>query len=604
MKTLTIHIKKLLLMLAILNAGHIFSQPESSIQGRRLPSLTTAQRDQIRVIDSPSAKGMLIYNIDINCLEYWDGDEWISLCNNSSNPEVGIPEVSCGKIRVYGKYYENAPLNDEHYIMLPVTVTKKGNYTITAASSNGYFFQTSGIFGDIGTFKLKLDGMGTPKDSQIDHLKLTCNGATIGDLCDITVQVDTIAMGYIIDCDDIKVMGSYQAKQVMDGDNYVMVPIDVVQTGMTTIQTDIQNGLKFSATKMLNDYGYDTLILRAEGSPIQEGAFKYTLTADGSIENTCSFIVNCFSTLGTPNNPACNCLAIYEERPFLPNGEYWVKDCEGGMTSATRTYCDIAGGGWTLVWSYSEKTAHDVYVQVATAGTTGNANRMEVGAYWLVSNDRPTNRITTASANDGPTDLRIDYNNFRLNKNEWASLSSGPNPQIKVRITDNPTDMNDEWALNNYGIISPRNNADNPMNMTASQANVPTTGKIYGKHWEVRPTGGSYGGWEEVTNGERIILLYNGAYATHWDWANAGSGTLFEVYPNRGGDNNEMRMNGINNGFGWFGETESNHHFGKCNNGAGANDDYSFVTKTCASANLVPHSFNGGQGRYLQWFIK
>jgi hypothetical protein len=94
-------------------------------------------------------------------------------------------------------------------------------------------------------------------------------------------------------------------------------------------------------------------------------------------------------------------------------------------------------------------------------------------------------------------------------------------------------------------------------------------------------------------------------YCTHWDWSNTGSTTQFEVIPNRNagtGGNNTIAMNQIDNSFGWFDQTQANHHFGKC--GGTEASDYSFSTKTCAGSSLVPHSFNNGEGRYLQWFVK
>ena len=583
-------------------------------KGLRLPQIETdTQRDLVFTNaagfkNNPLAIGLQIFNMESNCVEYWDGNDWISLCQGTSNPEVDIPFPACSQIRVYGKYYKNAPLNESHYIMLPMTVTKKGDYKIIATGSNGYYFQASGVFEDTGVFEIRLSGMGTPDIEQIDDIVFTCNGIQIGMLCDIKITVGALTMGYRTDCDSIKVYGIYQTRRFMDGDNIVKVPIEVLQTGITTVSTNMQNGMRFTVTQNLSTYGPDTLILKGEGSPKQEGTFTFTFTTDGSVKTTCSFEVSSFSTLGTFIDPACNCLAIYDERPLVINGEYWLNDCKDPDFPITRTYCDIAGGGWTLVWSYSENTARSVYVQSSGSGGTGNANTMAVnGAYWGVFQNRPTNRITTTAPDDGPTDYRINYNNFRLNRNEWLNLPSGERSQLKVRIADDPTDMNDEWALNNYAIITPRNAADNPiLSQFDNRPGVPTVGKIYGKRWEVQS--GASQGWDEMTGGgpsSRTLRLYsNATWCTHWDFYNSGSATLFQVVPDRGGAVNTMRMNAVDNSFGDFSQTEPNHHFGKCNNGSGANEDYSFATLTCAPANLVPHSFNSGQGRILQWFVK
>ena len=596
----------ILLMAILLHTGNAFAQ-QQIIQGQRVPRLTTEQRDQIP-IDDDFTGGQIIFNVDINCLEYWDREKWITLCQGTLSCEIDIPQSACNNIRVYGKYYKNAPLSNEHYIIMPVTVAKKGNYSIIATGNNGYYFQASGVFEETGVYELRLNGIGTPGIARTDDITFTNSGVQMGTLCNVTIGVEVPTMGYRTYCDDIQVMGSYQTKHFMDGDNFVKVPIEVFQTGVTTVHTNFQNGLKFSAIQSLNSYGLDTLILKAEGSPKQEGAFTFTFTTDGSVKTTCSFTVNCFSTLGTFSNPACNCLDIYEERPFLSNGEYWLQDCRDDNFPASRTYCDIAGGGWTLMWSYSEKTARDVYIQSSESGGTGNINSMVVsGAYWSIFNDRPTNRITTSATNDGPTDYRINYKNFRLNRNEWLHLqASGDRSQMKVRITEDPTDMNDEWALNNYGIISPRSKNENPIetNFSDYRIRVPAEGKIFGKQWRVMAAGGGgAGGWDEVTGDRGAMELYSSTgYCTHWNFSNAGSSTQFEVVPDYGRTNNTIAFSQIDNSFGWFGETQANHHFGKCDGTAG--DNYSFTTKSCAGTSLIPHSFNNGEGRYLQWFVR
>ena len=594
----------LLLILAL--EGQCLSAQSHIVAGLKMPRLTTEQRDLIQTGGNLYARGQFIYNTDTDCQEYWNGEEWVGLCQGSLNPKVDIPAAACGKIRVYGKYYKNSPLNNTHYITVQVTVTQKGNYTIIATSNNGYYFQTSGVFETTGTFELYLQGMGTPGVERIDRLSFTCNGSQIGLLCDIDVTVGALTMGYQADCDNIQVLGTYQTRRFMDGGNVVKVPVDVLETGagFVNFETDMMNGIKFSVNQVLASYGADTLILKAQGCPQKAGTYKFTFTTDGSFETTCSFIVNCISTLGTFDEPACKCLDIYDENPFAVNGEYWLQDCEDDGFPIVRTFCDITGGGWTLVWSFSEKTAREVYVQSTATGGTGNSNSMVVsGAYWGVMNDRPTNRITTDADDGGPAEYKINYNNFRLNRNEWLHFPINTSrSQLKVRIADNPTDMNDEWGQNNYGVISPRNENENPIVSTFTSRRVPSAGKVYGKNWEQKTSGGgANGGWDEVSGNHNIGMYNNNTYCTHWNWG-GGSSTLFQVTPDRGGAVNTMRMSDCNNMFGWFGETQPNHHFGKC--GGVSGDDYSFATRTCAGSSLVPHSFNNGEGRYLQWFVK
>ena len=49
-------------------------------QGVKLPRLTTDERTAIQASATPFAAGQVIYNLDTNCLEYWNSTVWVSLC--------------------------------------------------------------------------------------------------------------------------------------------------------------------------------------------------------------------------------------------------------------------------------------------------------------------------------------------------------------------------------------------------------------------------------------------------------------------------------------------------------------------------------------------
>ena len=66
---------------------------ESTDKGILLPRLTTAQRDAI----SEPAEGLLIYNIETKCLEFFNEAEWVNNCNYIEEPVSGVLEgvASC-----------------------------------------------------------------------------------------------------------------------------------------------------------------------------------------------------------------------------------------------------------------------------------------------------------------------------------------------------------------------------------------------------------------------------------------------------------------------------------------------------------------------------
>ena len=52
--------------------------------GLRLPMLSTTDRDALKITaDSTAANGLLIYNTDIHCLEFWTIDHWSDMCENT-----------------------------------------------------------------------------------------------------------------------------------------------------------------------------------------------------------------------------------------------------------------------------------------------------------------------------------------------------------------------------------------------------------------------------------------------------------------------------------------------------------------------------------------
>lgn len=560
------------------------------------PMYTAEEVANLTKAQNMAHKGLVVYNIkEVEAeslaigLNFWDGEQWIAVSETQSKAVVTF---DCSKVRLYGRYFRRSPLTGDNYIILPVTVSKKGDYTIIASTTNGYYFQATGVFNAPGEYEIRLDPMGTPAESGTDKVTFTNNGVPIEPICNFNITVGVATLTYRINnCEDIKVFGEYQTRHEMSAfSNYAEIPVEVLIEGETTWETEMINGIKFVVNQTFDAPGETVLVARAQGSPKKSGKYTYSFKTDGAITNSCSFVVSFFSTLGEFGDPACKCLDIYEERPDISNGEYFLQDClDPAAEEPVKTFCDITGGGYTLVWSFSEKTAFNLYTP------TG---RMEMEDEWRFFYDNARGRVTTE-------DGIINYLDYRLKRSEFQHFpNSTAKPTLKVRICDNPTDMNDEWGLNNYAILTPRSTSENPVerDIISNNRNAPTVGKLWGRNWGVKAT---TRGWDEYDATTGTGLYSNARYPTHWNFTGQST-TNFEVIPKRpGATDNIMRFSYANNMFGWFGETQPNHHFGKC----GVNgDDYSFTPKTCGSSatttSLRPHSFNNGEGRYLQWFVK
>lgn len=88
--------------------------------GLRLPRLTTSERDLLKLgeLTDPvlvkEARGLVIYNITTNCLEFWNSERWVSLCGNflpeytaTHNPNGGTS----------GSQIIQTATNDEHPVV-------------------------------------------------------------------------------------------------------------------------------------------------------------------------------------------------------------------------------------------------------------------------------------------------------------------------------------------------------------------------------------------------------------------------------------------------------------------------------------------------------
>ena len=103
---------KLFLLLAIVSLSSAYSQVgigtttphasaaldiESTNKGFLPPRMTTAQRDAI----SSPAEGLLIYNLENGCLEFWNDNYWVSACDGAAQPGPTADCATSGFIPPY-----------------------------------------------------------------------------------------------------------------------------------------------------------------------------------------------------------------------------------------------------------------------------------------------------------------------------------------------------------------------------------------------------------------------------------------------------------------------------------------------------------------------
>ncbi len=559
-------------------------------------------------------KGLTVYNInpveeeDLKEGFYiWNGEEWNQM---QESPTKAKAQVNCSRIKVNGTYYAGIALNpNSNSIAIRLHVSKKGIYQFLGRSGNGYNFQASGTFDDDNTeYTVVLEGIGTPFEPTAagtkDKVELFLNGEplicselnTAGETTPAFAEVEVLSpiVTYTIECGKITVNGDYMVRQNTDESHYASLPIDVQYGDPNNkpliIETENINGLKFICQTVLDPNTTNELKFQAVGTPRQTGIFNYKFTTTGANVVTCNFDVEVKTTLGSFDDPAKSCYTIYQEGD-MADGEYWIGS---GSGSPVKTFCDMTNGGYTLIWSYSEKVCR------TGGGIYGSTTSMSIASSNQNLNvSQPRNVVTTE-------DGTIDYNDYRLDKPTMQAANSGEK-KYRVRIAYLPTKMDDYWGNYNYFETEGNDNIQG----TVGGSNQVIRGKLFGISYSQNGdnNNANYGG---VATGAIWSYIPGGGYGDHWDagfrfnnptGSNQRTTSIMYDY-----DGKPFKISfdarGFNDLFGSHLEDEMNHFWGKC---GATSDEYSFTNSgydRCSSATLQPHSFNNGQGRYLQWFVK
>jgi hypothetical protein len=126
---------------------------KSTTKGMLPPRMTTNQRMDI----ANPTEGLIIYNTDLKCIEYYRGSSegWFSPC-------MSVAKMFCNPINVNGIYTQGIPLASQNTITIPINVTKLGGYNFISNTVNGCFFSKMGSFTYLGPLTLTINGFGTP----------------------------------------------------------------------------------------------------------------------------------------------------------------------------------------------------------------------------------------------------------------------------------------------------------------------------------------------------------------------------------------------------------------------------------------------------------
>lgn len=153
----------------------------STTQGLLTPRMTEIQRDAIA---SPT-EGLLIYNLDSKCFQYYDGLSWSNCLS-----QIQVNKLDCNSVNSNGGYAIGLPLTNINTITIDVLVNSYDTYNISTNTVNGYGFSASGSFSSLGINTITLTGSGTPLAAQTDTFTIDFTGTRL--TCNIDINVTSI----------------------------------------------------------------------------------------------------------------------------------------------------------------------------------------------------------------------------------------------------------------------------------------------------------------------------------------------------------------------------------------------------------------------------
>ncbi|KAF2339648.1 hypothetical protein [Flavobacterium nitrogenifigens] len=273
--------------------GAIF-ELESNNKGMLTSRLTTAQRDEIPPANLTD--GLLIYNTTTGCFDYWSQIQniWLSICGTLPPAVFEISPEKCGEVQAAGSYNAGSPLIGSNYLRMPVTVTQPGVYTVSATTTNGYYFGGSGTFPAAGTYVLNLPGTGTPKNGTIDPdpgdpVTIILNGKTSS--CIPHIIVTPMDVDYSINCGIINQLGDYYVGVPLTSANKITVSVNPSMAGFWSMNTNTVNGYSFSGTGTFTTSGTNqTVELLGTGTPNASGTNNFNLVSNASSAASCTSI--------------------------------------------------------------------------------------------------------------------------------------------------------------------------------------------------------------------------------------------------------------------------------------------------------------------------
>lgn len=187
----------------------------------------------------------------------------------------------CLPSAIYGVYKQDSLLGNSNYIEVDVNVTRVGDYSIISTPNDGITFSAQGNFTSTGINRVKLYGAGIPRTPGPHQIQVTYNSTSC--IVDLNIQPSNPVINAVFslggapgNCSGFVLSGNYNSGIGMNNSNTASVNISTTTPGIYSITTDTVNGVYFNTSGTLTAAS-NNIVLVANGTPINTGAFNYTL---------------------------------------------------------------------------------------------------------------------------------------------------------------------------------------------------------------------------------------------------------------------------------------------------------------------------------------
>lgn len=361
-----------------INASAVL-EVQSSTQGFLPPRMTIAQRNAI----SSPATGLVIYNTNVNCLEFFDGTGWFNVCTKTNSSVVGaITAINCTGATHNGTLNAGSAASGVSSV-IPYTGGNGGSHNGQTVNSTGVTGLTAtlsaGVFAN-GSGNLTYTITGTPNVFGTASFAINIGGRT----CTLTRSVGCMLVTTAV----VDVTNPNTGKTWMDR--------NLGATQVATSSTDISSYGDYYQWGRLKD-GHEcrnsptTTSLSSSNVP-GHGDFITTASTIGDWRNSQNNLL--WQGVNGINNPCPSGYRLPTEAEFDAEISSWISNnSAGGFASplkltvagyrrrADATFIEVGVSGYYWVSSVAvDSYANNLYLLSNNAfiGSSGRANGFPV----------------------------------------------------------------------------------------------------------------------------------------------------------------------------------------------------------------------------------